>query len=155
MKAIVRQATYQDCLSLAPRLRASDVAELAALLETPLSALLESVRASTVVWAVEYDGQVQVIMGAAPSPDRLGEGSPWLLASKRVREFAHQFIRESVPYINKMHEHFPTLRNYVHAMNLSSMTWLYRCGFQFTNVVRVSPNDLFIEFEKTSPCASP
>jgi len=154
MKAIVRQATYQDCLSLAPRLRASDVAELAAIGETPLPALLDSIRASTVVWAVDYDGEVQAMLGAAPIADSAGEGSPWLLASARVGEFSTQFLRESDLYIDQMHAHFPTLRNYVHAANTSSLMWLRWCGFKFPRVVCVSPTDLFIEFEKTSPCAT-
>jgi hypothetical protein len=155
MKAIVRQATYQDCLALAPRLRADDVAELAAVGAMPLSALLDAVRVSTVAWAAEYDGEVQAILGAAPLPDDSGEGAPWLLASERIGEFSTQVLRESDLYIDQMHAHFPTLRNYVHAMNRSSLMWLRWCGFKFTRVVRITPTDLFIEFEKTKPCAPP
>jgi hypothetical protein len=157
MKPHIRIATEQDCFDLAPRLRAADVAELAALGDDPLVALLSSYEVSPLVWAAEYDQQVHVIFGVAPFPDNSGAGSPWLLASERVSEFAVQFLRESYRYIPKMHMLYPTLRNYVHAMNVESIMWLRWLGFSFTRVIH-SPHDadqLFIEFEKNLPCAKP
>lgn len=151
MRAIIRSSRVSDIDRLHPRLRESDVVELNALGSSPLWALTTSFLLSKdyQCWTAEYDGDVQVMWGVAPFPTRDGEGSPWLLASNRVSEFATQFLRESRRDIATMHQLFPTLRNYVHVHNLESIAWLKWCGFAFTRVVPIN-DTYFIEFEKTN-----
>lgn len=127
----VRPATLADVQWLAPRLRGDDVREIrAASGQTPLEALTGAYHASSTCYAIEFHGELAALFGAAPTPDPT-LGSVWLLGSDAVERNAIRFLRESRQWIDRLHESYPILFNYVDARNTLHLKWLKWIGCVF------------------------
>lgn len=137
MTYVIRPSRVSDAISLAPRLRAEDKAEvLAAGRESVEESLALGVLVSRPCFTVEIDTLPQLIMGVTPSLDPL-EGHVWMLASE-LPFTSHRiaFIRHSKAWVRKFHQHYPLLTNSVDARNTAHIEWLKWLGFSFLNITK-------------------
>ena len=127
---IVRPAQPGDAPCLAPRLRKADIAELSALRGIePGVALLEGYHVSTVCFSLTLEDKTLAMFGAAPSADQVG--CVWLLGSEEMLNQRSWFIRNSRPWLARLHQIYPTLFNYVDKRNTAHIRWLKWLGFSF------------------------
>ena len=134
----VRLAVRQDAKDLAPRLRESDVREIAAASGMePEAAMLSSIVESDadMVWAAWLDDGPEVLFGANVMDDNLGLGGIWMLGSDRIYENPRNFMEHCVHYLDVMHSRYPLLTNFVSVHHHSANRWMRKLGFvpvQFT-----------------------
>ena len=126
----LRLATGADAHDLAPRLRAGDVAEIAAGTgRAPLDVLLESVTRSLWAEALLIDGRVEALGGLGCCSLVFGPGVPWLLGSDRLTERPRWLLRQSRRGVRRMLRQYPSLANRVDARNAVSIRYLRHLGF--------------------------
>lgn len=115
------------------RYRAVDVEEVRAMSGRKVEEVVdEGWRESELCWiGVCDDGDPFAIFGARRISLLSDEGTPWLLATDRVKEpkVKRIFIEQSVPHIQEMLKRFDYLENFVDARNTTSIKWLKMCGF--------------------------
>lgn len=126
-------------VELGDAMRLADREELAACGEYDTHAVVRRcVAGATLTWAASDESGLLCILGVSPlRPGLLLEhvGTPWLLGTFRL--FAPGFAtahRRSLTvdaraYIGLMLDRFPTLVNFVHAKNSTSVRWLASLGF--------------------------
>lgn len=142
----VRAPSEADVAELAARLRAGDIAELAACNHTDLAAIVRrSVDSSRLCWAVADGDTLLCIFGAAPLRAHLlleHVGIPWMLGTDAVLAPAYRraLIQAPPSYIARMLEVFPRLLNFVHADNRHSVRWLRHMGFTLAPAGPFGPN---------------
>lgn len=127
--AHVVYANEHHCLDLAPELREDDLRELRAVgRDNPLETLVEAIALPGVHLAGIRDGRCRVMFGAA----HLGSdtGSAWLLASPDIYRWRHEFLAESLMWVEFLHAFWGTLGNWVDDRNEVSQRWLRRLGFR-------------------------
>ena len=135
MRLTVRQADEADAADLAPRLRAADLAEIAAASgRPPLEALLDGVAWSADPHAVVEAGSPIALFGVVDQGD--GVGSPWLLGSDRVAANWFTFARLSRDGFERVRAPWSRLTNAVDDRNALHKRWLSWLGFEF---VRLEP----------------
>jgi hypothetical protein len=123
-------ATTRHIADLAPRVRASDCAEVWATgRHTPAEALQLSVDFSVASIAALADGVPFCIFGVAPRSPLSETGIPWLLGSDDLVTYRRPFLRQGRMYVGAMLSLFPHLENYVDARNTTSIEWLKWLGF--------------------------
>lgn len=145
-----RPAIIMDCDDLAPRMREQDAKEVwHSHGLTPLEALVFSFqRAEESYSIISDDGQVIGMFGVGRVTSNIGV--PWLLASDELPKVAKEFIPQSKEWIDRVHERYDLLFNFVYAKNTTSIRWLKWLGFSFIRRVDdfgVHPAP-FIEFAK-------
>lgn len=124
-------ATRSDAVSLAPRLRESDVREMTAAYGiAPQAALLESLEVSDddMCWVAKL-GDVPVVMFGVNSiaPDT---GGIWMLASDEVYSNKRDFMRHCWNHLMLMHTRYRYLTNFVDVRNQVAMRWMRKLGFE-------------------------
>lgn len=131
-------------IELAARMRAADIAELAACDHHDLLGVVErGVRGSRICWSVLEDGEVLCVFGVAPlRPHLLLEhvGVPWLLGTEAMFRHWRSLVRVPPSYIALMLDAYPRLVNFVHADNHQSIRWLRRMGFALDSAAPFGPN---------------
>ncbi|MCG8454394.1 MAG: hypothetical protein MI717_14575 [Spirochaetales bacterium] len=147
---IIRQATYEDAVSLADRLREQDRKEIwAAHGEKPEVVLPACLAHSERAWVLELEGEVEALFGVAASAEE-GVGHPWLLGSDVL--LAHPRLMLCAPkyVLPVMQKMFPVLQNYVDCRNKVSIRWLQHIGFTVSETpTRLGPFAMrFYEFYK-------
>lgn len=131
-----RPATLDDVHELAPRMRKSDVEEIAASSGVePAQALFLSLLAGAETHSIiAQDGEVIGMFGVVPSTDPL-IGIPWMLASDRLPEIKKEFLPQSLEWVKEVNKKFPILLNYVDKRNKKAIRWLRYLGFKFPQLV--------------------
>lgn len=145
MKPTIYRASSDDALKLAPNLRSADVEEIrAAGVSTPLSALLQSIEASTEAYAASIEDRVIAIFGVTRY------GRIWFLGSDEV--FDHKFFlyRETKKFLSQWHKTHPYLGNFVYGKNEKHIEFLKSLGCMFFPTK--SPD--FYEFVHVGPIKS-
>lgn len=133
-EAHVRLARPGDAELLAPRMRAEDAAEcLASCGLGPLPALLESIAASRVVFALELGGELAALFGVVDGPRKTLLGPTafdiiWSLTSDAVTRHPRAFWRESKRIVAELLRAFPELRNAIDARYTAALRWVARLG---------------------------
>lgn len=123
-------ATQSHVRDLAPRVRASDCAEVWATgRHTPAEALRLSVDVSVASVAALADGVPFAIFGVAARSLMSDTGVPWLLGSDDLVTHRRPFLRHGRVFVSAMLDIFPHLENYVDARNTTSIEWLRWLGF--------------------------
>lgn len=150
-------ATADHAIELAPRLREADLAELVAV--TPLdaeTALLMTIGLSTWAYAWYY-GDTLVGLGGVSPGDVPGLGQPWMVGSDELRLHKDYFLSQTAVLIEKMHETYPRLSNFVAVGNYPAINWLRAAGFEIHPPVPYGlRGELFHPFTKEKPpCAGP
>ena len=126
---IVRRSNQFDINDMADRLRESDVKEIwYSHHETPRQALYKCVNQS--IWSATIEnGRPIGIFGVTPSDKLLGyKGTVFMLATNDLDKISRRFVRNSRKMVDYMLEFYPILENYVHNMNIKSITWLEWLG---------------------------
>jgi len=118
----VRAAGTRDAEALAPRLRAADLREVAAATgQRPLDVLARGVASSDPALAAVPDGE--------------GSGVVWLLGSDELVRRPAFFLRTSRRWLERLHERYRRLWNFVDARNEVHLRWLRWCGFSVIRTV--------------------
>lgn len=144
---IVREVRDGDAETLAATMRAADRAELAALDSDPFDAIVRSVRYSAMCHTTTVDGEVACMLGVAPVSVLSNAGAPWMLGTDLVTRYRGALAHRTGPYITRMLELYPTLRNHVHARNVVAVRWLQRVGFLLQAPVVLPNGEVFYPFE--------
>lgn len=130
---LIRRATPQDGIDLAPRLRDIDMIEVKAVagsLWTPEAALAQSIKLSESPTAVVVDGVIDMVYGVTEPVATPKHGVPWMLSAGRVlEEEPRQFLRASRDIFTAWTKRYHMLGNWVHADNHTAKRWLEWLGF--------------------------
>lgn len=149
MEATIRAATVGDAVLLAPKLRAADIAEIAAASRLePEAALLRGIAVGPAEVAEDQDGPF-MIFGVAPSP-LPWIGHPWMLATPRLLTYRRRFLRESIAKVEELQQPYDVLTNLVDERNRLHIRWIDWCGFKFIRRIPVGPFQIpFLQFVRT------
>ena len=127
----IRPASPRDIPLVGERMRLRDVAEVKASSGLdPCEALRTSLEGSSHAWTVTDFGDPVAVFGVAPLAP--GMGAPWMLATDAFRSIVRYILAKTPAYIERMHEVYPVLMNYVDVRNKDSIPYLRRAGFSFT-----------------------
>jgi hypothetical protein len=128
-KSEIRDATYTDCLNLAPNLRPEDkdeVWESGSYL--PEEALVMSFKSSADAKVVILDGEIVCMYGISVSEVE-GMGIPWMLGTKRLRSVPKEFLERTLLIIEEYSRQYSLLANCVWSKNTVHIRWLEWLGF--------------------------
>lgn len=133
----IRLARAGDADGLAPRLRAADLQEIKANVGAdPLVVLERGVAESDPCYAlVDGGGRPLALFGAVPDPDCAEVGRVWLLGSDELARQRFFVLRNSREWIERLHQRYRVLWNFVDARNEVHIRWLKWCGFTFVRLV--------------------
>lgn len=133
-----RSPTADDIVDVAARMRTDDVLEVAASGGyTPVAALIESVRNSSVSFVAVLNGRPEAIFGFIYDG---GEAAAvWFLATDEATKDVRLFYRESKRIANEWAKHFPKMHNKVSADATATRRWLKRIGFKEGRVTNDGP----------------
>ena len=154
-KIIIRRATVQDAIDMAPHLRDCDVLELSRASDKAPQDLLkssveESLKDGYAMAAVTAEGLVVSLFGVGnlPAfPDRK-VGVIWLLGHKELTKYPREFAKWSRTYCRQWQQEYDQLFNFVDADNTTSRAWLKWLGFHETHQVPYGPKGApFVHFE--------
>lgn len=115
---------------MAPRVREGDKIEVwASSGMNMLEALLSSIEVSDedMCWAATLNGLPVAMFGANKLQDNVG--GIWMLCTPAIYTNKLDFMRKCKEYLEKMHERYEFLTNFIDERNLASMVWLPRLGF--------------------------
>lgn len=131
---MIRPTEPGDADALFSNLRASDLAECRAYGRGGATAagVASNVNRSALCWSGFVDGDLAAILGVAPINMLTGIGSPWMLGTPVLDAHQRILVRKTPEYIARMLKAFPHLVNFVHAHNTTSVRWLRRLGFSFS-----------------------
>ncbi len=146
---ICRPSTLEDCLSLAPRLRKEDVAEIKAVNgNDPLPELKQALLVSDECWTIDHEGLVIGMFGVAPLEGSPGVGAIWLLASDDLPKIRWSFLKRTRPWIEHFLSKYHVLTNWVDSRNEVHIKWLKWAGFEFTSATQEFSGEPFHQFVK-------
>ena len=149
-RAFVDEVREGDAEHVARFLRSCDRAELwAAYNIMPSPAIKFSLASSSLAWTIRLGEEAIGLFGVGGNHTNPEWGSPWLLATPKIEDIAHTFLRQSRECVQRMLEKHSFLENWVDQRNLTSIKWLEWCGF---TVFDAGPwgveNKMFCRFEK-------
>lgn len=128
-----RPATPEDAAELAPKLRQSDIAEMALTwVGSPEARLTESVRASVESWALLIDGQTEALFGLVRYPMA---NVPWMRCSAAVAGHTRELLSHARAWLDSVRAVDVPLANTVASNNAEAMTMLEHLGFVIGDVV--------------------
>lgn len=130
MSAEIIPAHRGHALSLAPRVRAAEVIEIAASHGlTPEEMLLGELADSDAAWTWVVNGIPACMFGIVTNPVLLGvESYPWFISTDLVDRNARQFARTCKELLPELLEHHPRLVGRVDARYALSVRWLRWLG---------------------------
>lgn len=128
---LFRDVTDDDIEYIAANMRQADIAEMLAAgdARTPLEALSQSVKESSLCVAVEHDRELLCIGGAAAKSLLSSDGIPWMLCAQDIERHSKLFLLHGAQCISVLLLRYAMLENYVDANNVKSIRWLKRMGF--------------------------
>lgn len=132
----IRTATLDDVPYLAANLRQADQDEMRAVgWYNAVDALSASLDVSIERWcALDSAGNPAVLFGVAPS-EYPTVGLPWMLATDYIYTIPKETLRQTRRYVQRMHEHFPILTQFVDFRNVTSVSWMQWLGFEINTVL--------------------
>lgn len=133
MGNVIRYLRDGDVQELAVNMRKADLLELQAATDKPIEdVLIDSIRSSVWVLALEIDDELGMVFGVAPMGGLLGKAAaPWALGTVAVERRPRALIEMGPRYRDAMLASYPHLYNYVDARNTRSIRWLKWMGFEF------------------------
>lgn len=133
----VRLARPGDADELAPHLREADLLEIKANLgENPLIVLERGIASSDPCYAaMNEEREVMALFGVVPDSCTDGVGMIWLLGSDDLLAHSFYFLRHCREWIEKLHERYGILWNYVDARNEIHIRWLEWCDFTLIKLI--------------------
>ena len=140
----VRPYETSDIDSLTPRLRDSDVLELAAVMgpdKSTKECIQISVDNSKEIYSLILDNEIIAIWGVADSVAVTSFGIPWLVASPEIENVYRKIVRYSKDWIDHISRGYEGLYNFVHVPHWQSQKWLQLCGFNVITNLKYGFND--------------
>ena len=140
----VRPFEKGDVNKLVPRLRASDVLEIAAVMgpgKSTKECVDMSVEASREVYALILNEEIISIWGVANSEIVDHFGIPWLVASPDIEKVYRKIVRYSKDWVDHISRDYEGLYNFVHVPHWQSQKWLQMCGFNIVTQLKYGFND--------------
>lgn len=126
----IRNVSLEPLRIVCERLRAQDEVEVYLMARKPvLEALRESVERSEESYIGYIDGNPEAIFGVSDAFP--GVGFPWMVGTDELARNARSWLELSRLWIDRMHDRYPTLTNFVHKRNTKAINWLKHMGFQF------------------------
>lgn len=148
----VRLTRVIDAEELASKLRRADIQEIkAATGEPPRIALENGIFWSDFCYTiVDKEDKPLAIFGTVPDPNLDDMGRVWLLGSDELSKHPLFFLRNSHKWIEKLHQRYTILWNYIDVRNEVHIRWLKWCGFNFIRRLEKYGVEQrpFYEFEK-------
>jgi hypothetical protein len=133
---------------LAARLRAEDVAEVAAFGFTAEGALLDSLEHSSSAWTVLLDDRPAAMLGLIPASALLGRAHPWMLGSDALRGVPLAMVRSGRAIVRLMLRTYPELRTAVDLRYTAALRWALMLGFQLGAPIPIGVNgEMFVPIE--------
>ncbi len=135
---VMAPANNEDAIDIAKRMRAADMAEVAASSGLdPIAAVLTSLDMSTEAWLLYFDGQPVCIWGVAPlqQDSFLGRrvGVAWLLTTPLVEKHPHAFWRTCRQVLPELLQRWDELINAIDVRHEKALRWAERLGFQLAD----------------------
>jgi hypothetical protein len=155
---VIRWLRDGDIEALVANMRKADIDEVTAATGRPLDQIIiDAIRSSTWVMALDVDDELGMIFGVAPMGSTLGAtGAPWALGTTAVERKPRALIELGPSYCELMLASYPHLYNYVDARNKRSIRWLKWLGFEFHDAQPYGAAGLpFHKFEmRVKPCVN-
>ena len=155
MELTFRTAYLDDCASIAACMRQGDRLEVAAVGQSPLEALQESLADSSVAYTALVDGQPAAMFGLIPPLSLIDyeRAGVWMLTGTPVINISPiTFVRVSRQIIARFLDCYPILQNWVDARYTASIRWLGLCGARFSATRTFEPEHReFWHFEIRRP----
>ena len=138
-RAIWRPRPYRPAdIEIAGRLKASDLAEIEAMGETPHDGIARSVAGSDVCEIIEIDGVSEVIWGASFEGD--GLACFWMLTTPRAPQSRGRFVRETDQLCRRTFDlGAQRLYNFVYLENAQSRRLANLCRFVERDAIEIGP----------------
>lgn len=111
-------------------MRKADQEEMRAYGLNPEESIQISVDSAIEAWTGMVNNTPICIFGVSPT-ETPGVGKPWMMGTDLLDKFALIFLRRCDKQIERMHELFPALVNWVAASNECAIKWLDWLGFEF------------------------
>lgn len=130
-KYVFRAPTQADIALLAVNMRQSDIAEIQAAGDTRnlFDVVADGVADSALCVAVECDGELLCIGGAAGWSLLSSSAVAWMLCTKAIEKHNRLFLLHGRDCVRVLLLRYAVLENYVDARNVKSIRWLRRMGF--------------------------
>lgn len=154
-----RPSVEGDVDWLARNLRQADLNEIAAGGDdSPAAVLRQGLEQSDPCVSIFDDADPHqrpvAMFGVVPTPVPF-IGFIWLLGSDQLSTQKSRFLRQCPPWVDRFHERFPVLMNYVDKRNTLHLSWLRWLGFRFTREITTEKGFPFIEFVRTANVQPP
>jgi hypothetical protein len=122
-----RRATLEDAAALAPKLRFSDLAEMALVWDgTPEARLAESIRVSDEAWAALLHGEVVALFGLVRFP---AAHSPWMRCTAEVEKHPRALLEGARAWLDSVRDASVPLINAVASDNQPAINLLQKLRF--------------------------
>lgn len=155
---IVRPLADGDLQDLIARMRQADIDEVLAASGDIEASLVEGVRESVWLRAVDIDGQLACVFGLVALDGLLGtRAAPWLLGTVTLERHPAVLLRHAPDYVAAMQSAYPHLLNFVDARNGKAVRFLRWLGFTLQPAQPYGVSGLpFHRFDRSNrPCANP
>jgi hypothetical protein len=135
----IREATQQDAVWFATRLRAADKREaIAATGKSPIVALMASVAMGN-SFVAEHDGEPVAVFGLPIINSIPRVGVPWLMGTDTLDDIRLTFGLTSVKIIDDWMEQTDEMVNYVDSRHHRAVRWLKWLGFDMGEALPHGP----------------
>lgn len=151
-KPLIRKATREDCIDLAPRLRPEDATELTLSSGPNLKrTLLESLKFSSECFVAEEEGKVICIWGFGTflyEDNKTKVGVPWMVGSPEMMNYPVTIVAAGRASVDRWEKQCDCMCNLTHIDNTIHHKWLKHIGFEFMpDVVPTGPTQApFLQF---------
>jgi len=128
---LFRDVTDDDIEYIAAKMRWADIREIRAAGDTRnlFDVVADSVADSSMCVAVEHNGALLCVGGAASRSLLSGNGIPWMLCAQDIERHSKLFLLHGAQCISVLLLRYAMLENYVDANNVKSIRWLKKMGF--------------------------
>lgn len=128
---LFRDVTDDDIEYIAAKMRWADIREIRAAGDNrkPFEVDAAPVADSTMCVAVEHNGALLCVGGAASRSLLSGNGIPWMLCTQDIERHSKLFLLHGAQCISVLLLRYAMLENYIDARNIKSIRWLKKMGF--------------------------
>lgn len=154
----VRPATAEDLQYVAHNLREEDRAEVVAATGLDPRLLLPHAAGEgreVLAAGLQHNDRAEIIFGVDPMPELPSVGVIWLLSTPAIYDHPVEFVVRTRELLDKFHERYELLTNFIDERNERHVKWLRWMGFKKIRRVESfgSQNLPFLEFMSYRPCA--
>lgn len=127
---LVRRATREDAIAIAPLVRHADARDVMEALHGSVeAAVLASFDRSIAAWTWVHEGQPGCMLGVTSMSFVGGERTVWLFTTDAVEKNARTFWVGSRHMLRFLLAEFGTIQGYCDARFTQSVAWLRKLGF--------------------------